>query len=59
MPYTRLHASQKLAELNVLTKDPDSGQDQGRTMAEGGCSPLVGTDWPLEPDEAQETATAL
>jgi hypothetical protein len=47
------------AEANVLTKDLDSDQDQGRITAVGGCSPLVDTDWPLEPDEALEMAMAL
>ena len=43
----------------MSTKDPDSDQDQGRITAVGRCSPLVGTDWPLEPDEDLETAMAL
>ena len=41
------------------TRDPDSDQDQGRTVAVGGCSLLVDTDWPLGPDEALEMAMAL
>jgi len=46
------------------TRDPDSDQDQGRTVAVGGCSLLVDTDWRLgpdevDPDEALEMAMAL
>ncbi len=54
-----MYLGQKPAQVNLSSKDPDLDQDQGRTTAEGGCSLLVDTDWPLEPDEALEMATAL